>query len=347
MPGKNQVTLDFAGDTTKLDKAFTHVGTAADTMSGKVHATSGKFEDLGGKTDDVATKSSRTYGAIGALGSGFELAGIGGSGFATALGGVALGFDALSGITDLASVALESNRLKTIAAKTQQVIIAGATKAWEGAQWLLNAALDANPIGLIVLAIIALIAIVVIIATKTDWFQRLWHTAWGAIKSAAKAVGDWFSKTLWPGIKTVYENIKGGIDDVVDFFKGIPGKITAAVKGMWNGMVDAFKDALNAMSDKWNSWSRTLNTGLAIVSPFAPSIPKLPKFHSGGVVPGAPGSEMLAILQAGERVTPASQTGGSGGTVYVDLGEPIMAMIRQQVATRYGGDVTIALAGAR
>jgi hypothetical protein len=37
------------------------------------------------------------------------------------------------------------------------------------------------------------------------------------------------------------------------------------------------------------------------------------RFHMGGVVPGPPGSEHLAILQAGERVIPAGHsTGGTG-----------------------------------
>lgn len=40
------------------------------------------------------------------------------------------------------------------------------------------------------------------------------------------------------------------------------------------------------------------------------SKPNVPRFHSGGTVGGAPGSETLAILQAGERVIPP---GGSGG----------------------------------
>lgn len=40
----------------------------------------------------------------------------------------------------------------------------------------------------------------------------------------------------------------------------------------------------------------------------------LPVLHSGGVVPGVPGSDVLAMLQAGERVIPRSG-GGAGGTV--------------------------------
>lgn len=44
----------------------------------------------------------------------------------------------------------------------------------------------------------------------------------------------------------------------------------------------------------------------------------IPKYHSGGVVPGAPGTEQLAMLQAGETVTPA---GRSGQPVVIQTGE--------------------------
>jgi len=44
------------------------------------------------------------------------------------------------------------------------------TKIWTGAQWLLNIAMNANPIGLIILAISALVALVVVIVKKyNDW----------------------------------------------------------------------------------------------------------------------------------------------------------------------------------
>jgi hypothetical protein len=59
------------------------------------------------------------------------------------------------------------------------------------AQWLWNIAMDANPLGLIVLAIAAVIAIIVLIATKTTWFQDLWKATWGWVKKAASNVWDW------------------------------------------------------------------------------------------------------------------------------------------------------------
>ena len=62
------------------------------------------------------------------------------------------------------------------------------------AQEELDVAMDANPIGLIVLAIGALVTAVILIATKTTWFQTIWKYAWQGIKDAAAAVWD-FLKT--------------------------------------------------------------------------------------------------------------------------------------------------------
>jgi TP901 family phage tail tape measure protein len=49
-------------------------------------------------------------------------------------------------------------------------------------QWLLNAAMDANPIGLIVLAIAGLVAGFVALWTKCAWFRNFWKGLWSDIK---------------------------------------------------------------------------------------------------------------------------------------------------------------------
>lgn len=105
--------------------------------------------------------------------------------------------------------------------------IIAATGVWMAIQWLLNAAMTANPIGLVVLAIIALIAIVVLIATKTTWFQTIWKYVWGFIKDAAKAVADWFMNTIVPSFKKA-------LDDIVGFFQFMWG----IVKGVWTAYMD-------------------------------------------------------------------------------------------------------------
>jgi len=49
-----------------------------------------------------------------------------------------------------------------------------ATTIWTGAQWLLNAALTMNPIGLVIAAIIALIAIIAYVAYTTEGWGKTW-----------------------------------------------------------------------------------------------------------------------------------------------------------------------------
>lgn len=71
--------------------------------------------------------------------------------------------------------------------------VAGAYGIWTGAQWLLNAAMDANPIGLVVLAIEALIVVVALAITHTkeltdfgiSAFQSINLFAIGVVKSFA------------------------------------------------------------------------------------------------------------------------------------------------------------------
>lgn len=369
----NQVTLTFAGDSEKLERAFSKVGESARQMSHKVEDTEGRFHKLGESTDSIATKSSTAYGAFGALQSGIDLTRLkaqrhaqaladqaGGlqkvateakahvdelkkaaeadgkltdaekaqiaqaqaaadaaqktadarkeqadaadkaankeTGLTTALTVGGLAFDALSGVTDFATLALQANTFKkvgntaaTVASTAAQGVAKGATLAWTGAQWLLNVALSANPIGLIIIAIAALIAIIVLIATKTTWFQTAWRASWGWIKKAAVDVWDWLKQ------------LPGWIGSA---FAKVAGFISAPYRAAFNLIADAWNNTIGRLSWTVPGWVPFLG-GNTI------SVPHLPKFHSGGVVPGPPGSEMLAVLQAGERVTPAS--GGGGG----------------------------------
>jgi phage-related protein len=81
--------------------------------------------------------------------------------------------------------------------------VAAATKIWAAAQWLINVALTANPIGLVVIAIAALVALIVLAYRRSDTFRRVVD---GAFKAVRTAVGS-----------------------VIGFFKSLPGSITKAV----------------------------------------------------------------------------------------------------------------------
>src|SRR5699024_3377830 len=106
----------------------------------------------------------------------------------------------------------------SVASNVAQKAMAVWTKAAAAAQWLLNAAMSANPIGLVVVAIAALVAGLVLFFTKTETGRQIWETVWGAIKSAAAAVADWFMNTLVPIFVSAWEWIQSAASAVGDWF---------------------------------------------------------------------------------------------------------------------------------
>lgn len=157
------------------------------------------------------------------------------------------------------------------------------------AQWLWNIAQLASPTTWIILGIVALVAVIVLIATKTRWFQTAWTASWRWIKHAAS--------NTW------------------DFIKKIPGWIGSAFSRVAGFITRPFRSAFNFVADAWNntigrlSWS--VPGWIPGIGGNSISVPHIPKFHTGGTVPGAPGSEMLAMVQAGETITPAGKSSGS------------------------------------
>lgn len=189
-------------------------------------------------------------------------------------------------------------------------------------QWAWNIALTANPIGVIVMAIALLIAAIVYVATKTDWFQRLWRAAWGGIKSIVSGVIDWFGK--------------------------LPERMGRLFIRVAKAITSPFHGAFNFIADLWNNTIGRLRWTVPGWVPFIGgntiAAPQLPRFHRGGVVPGAPGTEMLAMVQAGETITPAGATTRvvievrSGGTRFDDA----LTEIIRKVVGEHGGNVQTA-----
>lgn len=71
----------------------------------------------------------------------------------------------------------------------------------------LNLALSANPIMLIVLAVAALAAGLVYAYQHCENFRTAVQTAWAAIKDAAQPVVEWFTTTVIPGLKQLWDGL--------------------------------------------------------------------------------------------------------------------------------------------
>ena len=105
-----------------------------------------------------------------------------------------------------------------IASAVAQKAVALASKTWTVAQWALNVALSANPIGIVIMAIAALVAIVVLAYKKSDTFRAICDKVWGAVKKLAGIIKDALVKAFnWviEKIKIAWEWLKKflGLDD--------------------------------------------------------------------------------------------------------------------------------------
>ncbi|MDZ7910798.1 MAG: hypothetical protein U5O16_03030 [Rhodococcus sp. (in: high G+C Gram-positive bacteria)] len=212
-----------------------------------------------------------------------------------------------------------------VAYKAATLGMAAATTAWNAIQMVLNGTMMMNPIGLIVAAIAGLVAAVILIATKTTWFQTIWDVVWGGVTAA----WDWAYGKLSAG----FELLKGAFsavgdkvgevkdwvvrkwDEMVGFVTGLPGRISSAVSGMWDGVKDAFKGALNWIIDKWNNFRiPAIRVAGVQVSPEI-NFPDIARFAAGGgVFGGTPGKDsVLAMLMPDEHVWTTQEVAAVGG----------------------------------
>lgn len=102
------------------------------------------------------------------------------------------------------------------------------------AQWLLNTAMAANPIVLIVGLIAGLVAAFIFLWNTSDSFKQFWIDCWNSIKQ--------FFSDCWDGIMNFFtETIPGWIDSVIEWFEGIPkwfSELPSKI-GYWLGQVIA------------------------------------------------------------------------------------------------------------
>lgn len=216
-----------------------------------------------------------------------------------------------------------------VAYKAITLGMAAATATWNAIQMVLNGTMMLNPVGLIVAAIAGLVAIVILIATKTTWFQTIWDVVWGAVTAA----WDW----AWGKLKEGFELLKSAFgaigdkvgevkdwivrkwDEVVGFVTGLPGRIASAASGMWDGIKDTFKSALNWILQKWNDFSFSLKVPDSVPffggKGFTIDTPNIPLFAAGGdVTGGVQGKDsVLAMLMPDEHVWTTKEVAAVGG----------------------------------
>ena len=226
----------------------------------------------------------------------------------------------------------------------------------------------ANPIALVIAAIVALVAL---IATKgdeiqkalnkvSDWLKNIfvkdWRNVFGntlgtIMNGAVKIIGDILGnvkkvlngiidfirgvftgnwRRAWDGIKSIFSGMFGGLVAVA---KAPINAIITLVNGMLSGIVSGFnavKRALNKLSINIPDWVPKYGGKTFGFNLSMSTAPKIPMLATGGIITG----DTVARLGEGgkkEAVLPLEQNTGW------------MDMLADRLASRIGGDTKVVL----
>ena len=300
-----------------LKAVATKAGTAL--SAGIATAVSTNFQPLIGGLDTISARANTVRDNLS------------GTFIGSAVGVFADGVDKVSGamqtvsdVTTTVNEAFDAFKAVQQASSAATTLFAGATTTSTvatttatGAQWRLNAALTANPIGLIVAGVAALVTGLVLFFTKTELGRKIWAgfteflgVAWEKVKIAFQV--SWtFIKAVFDAMVAKAGEVWTGIRDrftaVVDFVKGLPRAITNAAKGMWDGLKAGLLAVLNWISDRWNSFADGLSFHIPGTN-IDVKMPKLPKFSGGGYTGDKAIDQIAGVVHGGEFVIRKSAT---------------------------------------
>lgn len=127
-----------------------------------------------------------------------------------------------------------------VAYSAVQTAMAIKTAALTAAQWLLNAAMNANPIGIVIAAIAALVAGIVFLVSK---FMELWNTNEGFREAFLTAWAHILN--FFEGVPLFFQGVGDGIANAFSYTKTF---VVTIMQNMVNGIIDIVNIGLNALS---------------------------------------------------------------------------------------------------
>jgi len=227
--GTDQIP-NFLGQIDPLGDAFQDVAGAAEAMGEKLNTGPGvaleEFKRTAlGSLQDVAAGALPVLQPV--------LAKL--TEFAPIIGPVAVGIAALAGTVWIVNGAMAAWNAIMVAAR---VAMAMATAA----QWLWNAAMSANPIGLIIALVAGLVAGIIWAYNNVGWFKdgvdAMWAAGklvWDGLVQAVQNVIEWLDGVLGP---------IGGIDGALLALKTSAGIVFGAIDTAIQGTIGWVKDAI-------------------------------------------------------------------------------------------------------
>lgn len=179
----------------------------------------------------IQAAAGRAASAARTAGSAIVTAGKAAATAAVGLGRVALGY------TRIAAQALLA-RARVVATAVAQRAVAAATLVWAAAQRVLNVALKANPIGLIITAIGLLVAGLIYAYNNSETFRNIVQGVFQAVGAAATWLWENVLKPVFDGLVALWQNVVG-----------------PAVTWLWQSVIKPAWDAISqAIQTAWTSY---------------------------------------------------------------------------------------------
>lgn len=203
----------------------------------------------------VTSAGQAAFGVVGRFAGGMRNANVAAStfsGVAGTLGGkvATLGRNIIAGAAASGKWVVQTTILtaKLVAQKTAQFAIATASKAAAAAQWLWNAAANANPLVLIITAIIAAIVLLIL---NWDTVKAVAVAVWDAITVAAKWLWETVLVPLGQFIATVFVMHWTVLKTVAT---AVWSAISAAGKWLWDNVLKPVGDWIaKTFVQKWTA----------------------------------------------------------------------------------------------
>ncbi len=155
------------------------------------------------------------------------------------------------------------------------------TKLATAAQWLFNAALSANPIGLVIIGLVALIAGLAYLWNTSEGFRNFWINAWESIKNTCKVAVDGISKFFTDTIPNAFKSLINSAKSTKDFFVNGFEYLKNAVSNLGTLLVTKFK---NWCDEVWILFTQTIPNWIQSIVDWFSELPHHIGFALGFVV---------------------------------------------------------------
>lgn len=221
---------------------------------------------------------------------------------------------------------------------------AAGTTLVAAAQKALNAAMKANAIGIVIVAVTALVAAFMYLWKNCEGFRNFWINLWEDIKKYAGMAWEWI-KNFFSGVPSFF---KEKFTSAYNFVKNVFEKLPAYFSGLWSRIKSTFSNLGQSIGDAISGAVRSaingvislienrINSAIGLINGAIRLINKLPKVHVGSI-----STLSLPRLAEGGVISRATEVvageDGKEAIVPLEKNTEWMDLLADKVAKKSGG----------